>query len=83
MKKIVMILLATFALGTFSSFANAGRCDHYWQTAKDGSACEIVPLIVAQADNKKKKSLHLSYLQLSNENKLGGEINKIIYSKID
>ncbi|EHO47169.1 hypothetical protein HMPREF9096_01371 [Haemophilus sp. oral taxon 851 str. F0397] len=44
---------------------------------------EIVPLIVAQADNKKKKSLHLSYLQLSDENKLGGEINKIIYSKID
>ena len=26
-------------LGTFSSFANAGRCDHYWQTAKDGSVC--------------------------------------------
>ena len=44
---------------------------------------EIVPLIVAQADNKKKKRLHLSYLQLSDENKLGGEINKIIYSKID
>lgn len=39
MKKIVMVLLATFALGTFSSFANAGRCDHYWQTAKDGSVC--------------------------------------------
>lgn len=38
-EKIVMILLATFALGTFSSFANAGRCDHYWQTAKDGSVC--------------------------------------------
>ena len=73
MKKIVMILLATFALSTFSSFANAGRCQ----------PVEIVPLIVAQADNKKKKRLHLSYLQLSDENKLGGEINKIIYSKID
>ncbi len=35
---------------------------------------EIVPLIVVQVDNKKKKSLHLSYLQLSDENKLGGEI---------
>jgi hypothetical protein len=39
MKKIAMILLATFALGTFSSFANAGRCDHSWQYAKDGSVC--------------------------------------------
>lgn len=39
MKKIAMILLATFALASFSSFANAGRCDHSWQYAKDGSAC--------------------------------------------
>ncbi|WP_165688470.1 hypothetical protein [Rodentibacter trehalosifermentans] len=39
MKKIIMILLATFTLSTFSSFANAGRCDHSWQYAKDGSAC--------------------------------------------
>ena len=50
---------------------------------KMAQSVEIVPLIVAQEDNKKKKRLHLSYLQLSDENKLGGEINKIIYSKID
>ncbi|WP_167366637.1 hypothetical protein [Rodentibacter rarus] len=40
MKKSIMILLATFTLSTFSSFANAGRCDHSWQYAKDGSACD-------------------------------------------
>ena len=39
MKKIVMILLVSFALGTFSSFSNAVRCVHSWQTAKYGSAC--------------------------------------------
>lgn len=39
MKKIAMILLAIFAFGTFSSFANAGSCDYSWQRAKDGSAC--------------------------------------------
>lgn len=39
MKKIIMIFLATFTISTFSSFANAGNCDHSWQTAKNGSAC--------------------------------------------
>ena len=55
MKKIVMILLATFALGTFSSFANAGRCDHYWQTAKDGSVCGDRAADRRQKKKKKKE----------------------------
>lgn len=39
MKKIAVFLLAVFALGTFSSIAQAGQCDYDWQRTKDGSRC--------------------------------------------
>ncbi|MDY4279552.1 MAG: hypothetical protein SOX56_00405 [[Pasteurella] mairii] len=38
MKKIAMLLLATFLFGTVGT-AYAGTCDYHWQRAKDGSRC--------------------------------------------
>ncbi|MEE3607493.1 hypothetical protein [Avibacterium paragallinarum] len=38
MKKIALLLLSTFLLGTVST-AYAGNCDYSWQRAKDGSQC--------------------------------------------
>ena len=35
--KILLLTLLTVIV--FSSSAMAGRCDHSWQTAKDGSRC--------------------------------------------
>lgn len=37
MKKIIALCLIVLGFAAFA--ANAGRCDHSWQTAKDGSSC--------------------------------------------
>lgn len=54
-EKIVMILLATFALGTFSSLLTQEDVIIIGKPQKMAQPVEIVPLIVAQADNKKEK----------------------------
>lgn len=39
MKTFILSLITIAAMASMSMPAQAGNCDHSWQTAKDGSSC--------------------------------------------